>query len=124
MQLNSKYIKFFSKDNLSQEMLNSKNSKEIFESYNKIANKCVEEICNQDIDTRNYQYIQNENKYIGTLIISNYNKEMECAFLDAIVSQDVDLQLSIFYEKKNQSEIIKKITYCIRKYWGGHKNNE
>ena len=38
---------------------------------------------------------------------------MEALFLDKISSLDLDVQLSMFYEKKNSYEIIKELTYNI-----------
>ena len=38
---------------------------------------------------------------------------MEGGFLDKILSMSVDLTLSMFYEKQNSNEILKKITYQI-----------
>lgn len=79
-------------------------------------NKISEEILPvypNEIDTRNPKFIKFDEKYVSSLIVIGYNKEMEETFLDRILSQDINLQLSIFYEKQNTSEVIKKITYHI-----------
>lgn len=66
-----------------------------------------------EIDTTNPMFIKLDDKYVGSLIVINYNKEMEEIFLEKILSQEIDLQISIYYEKKNTGEIIKKLTYHI-----------
>ena len=79
-------------------------------------NKISEEILPvypNEIDTRNPKFIKFDEKYVSSLIVIGYNKEMEETFLDRILSQDINLQLSIFYEKQNTAEVIKKITYHI-----------
>lgn len=65
------------------------------------------------LDTNNPNYIKCDDKYIACLMIINYNKEMEGGFLDKLLSLEMDMSLSIFYEKQNKSEIIKKLTYHI-----------
>ncbi len=64
-------------------------------------------------DVRNFNYIKSDNKYIGNLIVINYEKEMEETFLERILSLEVDLQMSIYMERQETSEIVKKITYHI-----------
>lgn len=75
--------------------------------------KEVYNVCPKKIDSRNPRFIKFDDRYVSSLMIINYNKEMEETFLDRVLSLDVDLQLSIFYEKQNTSEIIKKLTYHI-----------
>ena len=67
----------------------SKISKEVLSAYP------------NEIDSRNPKFIKFDNKYVSSLIVIGYNKEMEETFLDRILSQDINLQLSIFYEKQN-----------------------
>ncbi len=65
------------------------------------------------IDNQNPSYLKIDGKYISTLLVINYNKEMEPVFLDKIIAMEADLQISIFYEKQNKGEVIKKLTYYI-----------
>lgn len=61
----------------------------------------------------NPEFIKIDDKYIANLIITDYSKEMEGVFLDKILSLEIDLQFSMFYEKQQTSEVIKKLTYSI-----------
>lgn len=64
-------------------------------------------------DNTNPNYIKINDKYVSSLIVADYEKEMEAVFLDKIISLEVDLQMSIFYEKQSTAEVIKKITFNI-----------
>lgn len=46
-------------------------------------------------------------------MIINYDSEMEAAFLDKLFSLEINMQFSMFYEKKTASEMIKRLTYFI-----------
>lgn len=74
----------------------------------------VYEIYPSYFDTRNPNYMIFDNKYVSGLIVINYNKEMEKTFLEKLLSLEIDLQLSVFYEKQNTAEMVKKLTYHIR----------
>lgn len=65
------------------------------------------------LDTTNPNFITTENKYIACLMVSGYANEMESVFLDKLLSLEIDLQLSMFYERKSTTEVVKKITYYI-----------
>ncbi len=65
------------------------------------------------IDTKNPNFLSIDNKFVGSIMVINYNKEMEETFLDRILSLEINLDLSMFYEKQNTSEIVKKLTYHI-----------
>lgn len=73
----------------------------------------LDEICPSFVDTKNPKYIVIDGKYIASLIVIDYVREMEAAFLDKLTSLDIDIQIAIFYEKKNTFEVIKEITYNI-----------
>jgi hypothetical protein len=64
-------------------------------------------------DTTNPKYILIDNMYVASFLVVNYNKEMDGGFLDKILSLGIDFNLSIYYEKQNSNEIIKKITYQL-----------
>lgn len=73
----------------------------------------LDEICPSFVDTKNPKYVIVDGKFIASLIVIDYIREMEAAFLDRLTSLDIDIQISIFYEKKNTFEVIKEITYNI-----------
>lgn len=83
----------------------------------------VYEMYPEIFDTRNPNYLMCDNKYLATLYVINYNKEIDGVFLDKILSMEVDIQLSIFYEKQSTSEVIKKITYHIGNTGADMKNS-
>ena len=64
-------------------------------------------------DTTNFKYLMIDNMYVSSLLVVNYNNEMEGGFLDKILSLGIDMQISIYYEKQNTNEILKKLTYHI-----------
>ncbi|MBR6252464.1 MAG: hypothetical protein IKR04_01270 [Clostridia bacterium] len=72
-----------------------------------------DEVCSSFIDFKNPKLVEIDGIYFGSLIVINYSREMEALFLDKISSLDLDVQLSMFYEKKNSYEIIKELTYNI-----------
>lgn len=73
----------------------------------------LDEICPSFVDTKNPKFVVVDEKYVASLIVIDYAREMEAAFLERLTSLDVDVQISIFYEKKNTFEVIKEITYNI-----------
>lgn len=64
-------------------------------------------------DTTNFKYLMIDNMYVSSLLVVNYNNEMEGGFLDKLLSLGIDMQISIYYEKQNTNEILKKLTYHI-----------
>ena len=73
----------------------------------------LEDIYPLYLDVTNPKFLLIDNMYVSSFLVVNYNKEMDGGFLDKILSQSVDLTLSMFYEKQNSNEILKKITYQI-----------
>ena len=76
-------------------------------------NSTIDKISPSYIDTSNPKYIVIDDCYISGLLIVDYSKEMCPAFLEKIIATDVDLNISMFYEKKSAHEIIKELTYSI-----------
>lgn len=67
----------------------------------------------QKFDNTNPRYLKIDDKYVCNIIVADYSREMQVVFLEKITSLEIDLQMSIYYEKQSTSEIIKKITYNI-----------
>lgn len=80
-------------------------------SYGKCSE--VNDISPSYVDTSNPKYISIDNYFVSSLLITNYNNEMTETFLDKCISLDLNLQVSMFYEKKNSYEIIKELTCSI-----------
>ena len=65
------------------------------------------------LDNTNPKYLKINEKFVGNLIVIDYSREMQGVFLNKINSLEIDLQMAIYYEKQQTSEVIKKITYNI-----------
>lgn len=89
---------------------NEKISKQIIS--NELKEK-IDEIFPTIIDFKNPKLVEVDGKFLASLIVTNYSREMEAIFLDRVLSLDIDLQLSMFYEKQNTYDVIKELTYNI-----------
>ena len=69
--------------------------------------------CSSYIDFSNPKYVCVDGGYYSSILIINYSREMEELFLDRIMSLDIDVQISMLYEKKDSYEVIKELTYSI-----------
>ena len=70
-------------------------------------------VCSSFIDFSNPQYVVIDGIYYGSLLVINYQREMDSLFLDKILSLDVDTNISMYYDKKKSYDIIKDLTYTI-----------
>lgn len=61
----------------------------------------------------NPKYLEIDNIYYATLIIINYNREQCELILKSIIDTNIDINISIFYEKQDSYKIIKDLTYHI-----------
>lgn len=73
----------------------------------------IYDIYPQIMDNTNPNFILTDQKYLASLMVIGYANEMDGTFLDKILSLEIDLQLSMFYERKATSEVVKRITYYI-----------
>lgn len=73
----------------------------------------ADKICSSYINFNNPKYVLIDGIYCASLLVINYAREMESLFLNKIVSLDMDVQLSMFYDKKNSYDVIKELTYNI-----------
>ena len=65
------------------------------------------------INISNPKYIEIDNVYYSTLLIINYNREYEELILKNLIDSNINLNISIIYEKQNPYKIIKELTYHI-----------
>ena len=86
-------------------------------------NDKLESIYPNFLDTTNPKFLLIDNMYVSALLVVNYNQDMEGGFLDKILSLGIDMQLSIYYEKENTNEILKKLTYQIGNTGADIKNS-
>jgi len=60
-----------------------------------------DEITPAYINTNNPKYIEIDNIYYSGLIIVNYNRENIELILKKIIDENINMNISIFYEKQN-----------------------
>ena len=61
----------------------------------------------------NPKYIEIDNHYYSTLIIVNYLREQTELILKSIIDTNINLNISIFYEKQDTYKTIRDLTYHI-----------
>ena len=61
----------------------------------------------------NPKYLEIDNIFYSTLIIINYNREQDDLILKDIIDSNINLNISIIYEKQNTYKVIKDLTYHI-----------
>ncbi len=75
--------------------------------------KGLKEVYPSYVDTTSANYMVIDNMYVASILILHYEKEMEGGFLEKLLALGIDMQLSMYYEKLDTREVLKKITYQI-----------
>ena len=70
-------------------------------------------VCGSYIDFSTPSLIDIDGIYFGSVLVINYQREMEALFIDNIMSLDLNIQISMYYTKMNTSDVIKELTYSI-----------
>ena len=65
------------------------------------------------INLKNPRYIEIDNMFYGGLIVVNYYREQEELILKSLIETNINMNVSIFYEKQDQYSTIKDLTYHI-----------
>jgi len=65
------------------------------------------------INLNNPKYMEIDEVYYSGIIISNYNREYEDLILKNLINSNLNINISMFYEKKDTNKIIKELTYHI-----------
>ena len=65
------------------------------------------------INLTNPKFIEIDNLYYSNLIITNYYHEQNDLLLKTILDSNINMNISIFYEKQNPYKIVKDLTYHI-----------
>lgn len=65
------------------------------------------------INNMNPKYLEIDNIYYSTLLIINYSREQIDLILKDIIDTNLNINISIFYEKLNTYKVIKDLTYHI-----------
>lgn len=61
----------------------------------------------------NPKYMEIDQRFYSTLFIVNYYREQSDLILKTLIDSNLDLNISVFYEKQNPYKIIKDLTYHI-----------
>ncbi len=65
------------------------------------------------INLANPKYIEIDGLYYSSLLIINYYREQSELLLKTIIDSNININISIFYEKQNPYKIVKDLTYHI-----------
>ena len=65
------------------------------------------------INFLNPKYVEIDNKYYSTIIIVNYYREQTELILKSLIDSNINLNLSLFYEKQDSYKVVKDLTYHI-----------
>lgn len=62
---------------------------------------------------KNPKYIEIDNLFYSGLIVTNYYREQNDILLKTLLETNINMNVSIFYEKQDQYKTIKELTYHI-----------
>ena len=65
------------------------------------------------INLQNPQYIEIDNIYYTGIIIVDYYREQTDIILKSIIESNINVDISIFYEKQDSYRVIRELTYHI-----------
>lgn len=65
------------------------------------------------INNNNPKYLEIDDVYFSGLIINNYNREYEELILKNLIDTNINMNISIFYEKQDTIKTIRELTYHI-----------
>ena len=72
---------------------------------------------------QNPKYIEIDNVYYTGIIIVDYYREQTDIILKSIIESNININISIFYEKQDSYKVIKELTYHIGNVGIEVKNN-
>lgn len=75
--------------------------------------KKIDEISPAYINTQNPKYIEIDNIFYSGIIFINYNRENTELLLKKIIDTNINMNISIFYEKLDSYKTIRDLTYHI-----------
>lgn len=75
------------------------------------------------INLNNPKFIEVDNIYYGSLLIINYFREQSELILKSIIDTNIDINISIFYEKQDTYKTIRELTYHIGNVGADLKSN-
>ncbi len=72
-----------------------------------------DEIAPSYINVKNPKFIEIDNYYYAGLIISNYNRNVSDLILKKLIDTNINMNISLFYEKQDTYKTIRDLTYHI-----------
>ena len=72
---------------------------------------------------KNPKYIEIEDYYYSTLVIVNYYREQNDLLLKNLIESNINMNISVFYEKQDTYKVIKDLTYNIGNVGAEIKNS-
>jgi hypothetical protein len=75
--------------------------------------KRKDEIYPTYVNLNNPKYIEIDDKYFSSLLITNYYREQNDLLLKTLIDTNINMNISMFYEKKDTYKMIRELTYHI-----------
>ena len=91
----------------------NKNKKEINDNFFEGARDEKDKIAPAYINMQNPQYLEIDNLYYSGLIVVDYYREQTDIILKSLIETNINMNISIFYEKQDSFKAIKDLTYHI-----------
>ena len=73
----------------------------------------IDKILPTYINLKNPQYIEIDENYYSTILIVNYFREQNDLLLKNLIENNINMNISMFYEKKDTYKMIRELTYHI-----------
>lgn len=73
------------------------------------------------IDNTNFKYIKLDDKFIASILISDYPKEIGFSEIFVNIPRDVEYDLSLYIQKQDTAKVLKDLTYYISSSGGEKK---
>ncbi len=86
--------------------------------------KEIDEISPSYINLKNPKYIEMEETYYSGIIIANYYREYNELILKKLIDTNINMNISIFYEKQDTYKTIRDLTYNIGNVGANIKEND
>ena len=91
----------------------NKNKKEINDNFFEGTIDKKDEISPAYINMQNPKYLEIDNLYYGGLIVVDYYREQTDIILKTLIETNINMNISVFYEKQDPFKTIKDLTYHI-----------
>ena len=91
----------------------NKNKKEINDNFFEGARDEKDKIAPAYVNMQNPKYLEIDNLYYSGLIVVDYYREQTDIILKSLIETNINMNISIFYEKQDSFKAIKDLTYHI-----------